>query len=57
MEEIKAVVANDDSQSSWSELLVEPHNRGTSIYQNMIFFLALYSLLLSWKLKDMMLTT
>jgi len=27
MEEIKAVVANDDSQSSWSELLVEPHNR------------------------------
>jgi hypothetical protein len=34
MEEIKAVVANDDSQSSWSELLVEPHNRGTSIYQN-----------------------
>ncbi|PUZ70612.1 hypothetical protein GQ55_2G246400 [Panicum hallii var. hallii] len=29
MEEIKAVVANDDSQSSWSELLVEPHNRAS----------------------------
>nr|CAB3456987.1 unnamed protein product [Digitaria exilis] len=27
MEEIKAVVANDDSQSIWSDLLVEPHNR------------------------------
>ncbi|RLN35594.1 hypothetical protein C2845_PM03G33760 [Panicum miliaceum] len=32
MEDIKAVVANDDSQSSWSELLVEPHNRGYHAY-------------------------
>lgn len=27
MEEIKVVVSNDDSQGSWSELLVEPHSR------------------------------
>lgn len=27
MEEIKAVVVNDDSRGSWSDLLVEPHNR------------------------------
>jgi hypothetical protein len=32
MEEIKAVVLNDDSRGSWSDLLVEPHNRGTSFY-------------------------
>jgi hypothetical protein len=31
MEEIKAVVTNDDAQASWSELVVEPHNRGTAI--------------------------
>ena len=49
MEEIKAVVANDDSQSSWSELLVEPHNRGSSIHQNMLFFLALITAFMETK--------
>ncbi|KAK8459743.1 hypothetical protein SEVIR_2G204200v4 [Setaria viridis] len=38
MEEIKAVVANDDSQSSWSELLVEPHNR-VALIGGSLFFL------------------
>ncbi|OEL31879.1 putative plastidic glucose transporter 1 [Dichanthelium oligosanthes] len=38
MEEIKAVVANDDSQSSWSELLVEPHNR-VALVRGSLFFL------------------
>jgi hypothetical protein len=32
MEEIQSVVANDDSQASWSELLEEPHNRGYSFF-------------------------
>nr|CAB3453311.1 unnamed protein product [Digitaria exilis] len=38
MEEIKAVVANDDSQSSWSDLLVEPHNR-VALIGGSLFFL------------------
>ncbi|KAG2634885.1 probable plastidic glucose transporter 1 isoform X2 [Panicum virgatum] len=38
MEEIKAVVANDDSLSSWSELLVEPHNR-VALIGGSLFFL------------------
>ncbi|TVU09437.1 hypothetical protein EJB05_42909, partial [Eragrostis curvula] len=38
MEEIKAVVANDDSQASWSELLVEPHNR-VALIGGALFFL------------------
>lgn len=38
MEEIKAVVVDDDSQGSWSELLVEPHKRGTSFYYKLYLF-------------------
>ncbi|GJN34078.1 hypothetical protein PR202_gb22716 [Eleusine coracana subsp. coracana] len=38
MEEIKAVVINDDSQASWSELLVEPHNR-VALIGGALFFL------------------
>ncbi|CAN6166858.1 unnamed protein product [Urochloa humidicola] len=38
MEEIKAVVSNDDSQSSWSDLLVEPHNR-VALIGGSLFFL------------------
>ncbi|CAN6195824.1 unnamed protein product [Urochloa humidicola] len=38
MEEIKAVVSNDDSQSSWSDLLVVPHNR-VALIGGSLFFL------------------
>jgi hypothetical protein len=34
MEEMKAVVMNDDSQASWSELLSEPHSRGCFHYHD-----------------------
>ncbi|CAN6217562.1 unnamed protein product [Urochloa humidicola] len=37
MEEIKAVVSNDDSQSSWSDLLVVPHNRVILIGGSLFF--------------------
>ncbi|KAF7065446.1 hypothetical protein CFC21_071546 [Triticum aestivum] len=36
MEEMKSVVANDDSQASWSELLAEPHNRGALVASNLM---------------------
>ncbi|KAF7058801.1 hypothetical protein CFC21_065786 [Triticum aestivum] len=38
MEEMKSVVANDDSQASWSELLAEPHNR-VALIGGSLFFL------------------
>ncbi|XP_020396567.1 probable plastidic glucose transporter 1 isoform X2 [Zea mays] len=38
MEEIKAVVLNDDSRGSWSDLLVEPHNR-VALIGGSLFFL------------------
>lgn len=38
MEEIQSVVANDDSQASWSELLEEPHNR-VALIGGSLFFL------------------
>uniref|UniRef100_A0A0D9XDE8 Major facilitator superfamily (MFS) profile domain-containing protein n=1 Tax=Leersia perrieri TaxID=77586 RepID=A0A0D9XDE8_9ORYZ len=38
MEEIQSVVANDDSQASWSELLDEPHNR-VALIGGSLFFL------------------
>ncbi|OQU89457.1 hypothetical protein SORBI_3002G193800 [Sorghum bicolor] len=38
MEEIKAVVVNDDSRGSWSDLLVEPHNR-VALIGGSLFFL------------------
>ncbi|GJM98886.1 hypothetical protein PR202_ga15935 [Eleusine coracana subsp. coracana] len=48
MEEIKAVVVNDDSQASWSELLVEPHNRGFVVVttESATFFNMIWSLLI-----------
>ncbi|XP_040383802.1 probable plastidic glucose transporter 1 [Oryza brachyantha] len=38
MEEIQSVVANDDSQTSWSELLEEPHNK-VALIGGSLFFL------------------
>uniref|UniRef100_A0ACD5YFH2 Uncharacterized protein n=1 Tax=Avena sativa TaxID=4498 RepID=A0ACD5YFH2_AVESA len=38
MEEMKLVVANDDSQASWSELLSEPNNR-VALIGGSLFFL------------------